>query len=476
MRSRFALALLIALPFCVLAVCLPFVSQDAFGSQLVTDASLPFTHALLPLIAFLVVLPYLYIIITRLPASRPQAKLEEVQAELDKSRKALDELESANMKIVDMASEIDATNITLRDANARLSMLSRTAGMLSAERDIDSVLQGMLHEACGVLLATHGSVYMRLSEGRLKRVGLVGSDNATDLEYGMSTGCLVTSVITSGTGQVYQSSEASPWIKQNAPDGTSMESGLCAPIIEHGSVVGAILLCNRADGNRFVQCDLELMTAISSQASVAVRNTRLIEHIGETYVSVVHSLVKTIEKNDRYTMGHSDRVAKITVAIAREMKMPERMQEIAERAASLHDIGKIGVPTDVLNKPGPLNTEELSLLSAHPTIGAEIIGGLPFLKEVATIISQHHERPDGKGYPEGLSGEDIHPVARIISVADAYDAMMTSRAYRTALDKDAVLNELHEHRGTQFDSEAVEALLKIYKKLPYSIDSYRKSA
>lgn len=177
----------------------------------------------------------------------------------------------------------------------------------------------------------------------------------------------------------------------------------------------------------------------------------------------VRTLTEVLEEVDPYTRHHSVRVAEYSVRLARGLRRPEREVEEIEYAALVHDLGKIGPQHQhILQKPGSLTHEEQRTLRAHPAAGAEIVAKVRALRRVAEIVRSHHERPDGQGYPFGLRAEDVPVGARILNVADAFDAMTSDRPYRRALPVDAALRELERGRGSQFDAEVVGCLMQLY--------------
>lgn len=184
--------------------------------------------------------------------------------------------------------------------------------------------------------------------------------------------------------------------------------------------------------------------------------TQLLHGVREGYITTVRALANAIEASDTYTRGHCDRVRKYAVKVGEALNLDEQEMSNLEFASMLHDIGKIGVSNAILNKPGILTVEEFEEIQRHPTIGAEIIAGIPFLEECQIILKQHHERMDGKGYPHGLSGNAIHRTARILAVVDAYDAMTSVRPYRMEpMGSEHALEELEKGKGNQFDPELV---------------------
>jgi putative nucleotidyltransferase with HDIG domain len=176
------------------------------------------------------------------------------------------------------------------------------------------------------------------------------------------------------------------------------------------------------------------------------------------YVGAIRALAMALDARDPYTAGHSERVSAISVAIGRQMKLDDDQLEVLRLGALLHDIGKIGVSDAVLRKPGALTGDEFELIKQHPGLGARILRSVPFLSRHLSIVELHHERPDGKGYPHGLAGDEIPLLARIAHVADAFDAITSARAYRPARGAGEALAELWKCAGAQFDAEVVQAL------------------
>jgi PAS domain S-box-containing protein/putative nucleotidyltransferase with HDIG domain len=189
------------------------------------------------------------------------------------------------------------------------------------------------------------------------------------------------------------------------------------------------------------------------------------KNLKELYNGLILAFVNAIDAKSKWTGGHSERVANYAVAIAKEMGMKELDRDLLKTAALLHDIGKVGTYDKVLDKPGKLTEEEWEMVKQHPVKGEEILRPITQLKEILPIIRHHHERVDGKGYPDGLKGEEIPLMARILGVADSYDSMTADRPYRPAPGKEFAINEFKRCAGTQFDSKVVEAFLKIIENL-----------
>lgn len=184
------------------------------------------------------------------------------------------------------------------------------------------------------------------------------------------------------------------------------------------------------------------------------------------YLGAIRALAAALDARDPYTAGHSERVSTLAVEIGRVMALDDEDLGVLRLGALLHDIGKIGVPDDILGKPSTLTASEFELIRAHPVIGARILRSIPFLAPHLPIVELHHERPDGQGYPYGLVGDAIPLAARIVHVADAYDAMTSARAYRPGRPPHEAIAELHRCSGTDFDDASVQALVLALPRLP----------
>ena len=206
---------------------------------------------------------------------------------------------------------------------------------------------------------------------------------------------------------------------------------------------------------------------LTKRIEESTRNlSRLYEDLRSTYMRTIKVLAQAIDARDHYTHSHSENVAKYAVAIAEEFKLSAKEIETIREACELHDLGKIGIEDSILSKPSSLTEEEWTQIKRHPVIGAQILEPLTFLTSVVDMVRQHHERYDGKGYPEGRKGEDILFGARIINLADAYEAMSSARSYRKQpFSKEEAILEINKCKGAQFDPKVVDAFLKIVDNL-----------
>jgi HD-GYP domain-containing protein (c-di-GMP phosphodiesterase class II) len=233
------------------------------------------------------------------------------------------------------------------------------------------------------------------------------------------------------------------------------------PVFVKGELNGILFLGQKLSEAHYDRNDISLLTTLADEAGIAFENAKLYGNIKRTYFETVQALAQAIEASDEYTRGHSERVTKIAVEIAKRLQLSRDKIDTLKFAGILHDIGKIGVIKEILHKPGKLSDLEFSLIKLHPKLGEEIIKPVAFLDKIRPIIRHHHERFDGKGYPDGLQGEDIPLMSRIIAVADTYDAMTSHRPYRSALSREIALAEIVKCSGTQLDAKVVQAFLEI---------------
>jgi putative nucleotidyltransferase with HDIG domain len=193
---------------------------------------------------------------------------------------------------------------------------------------------------------------------------------------------------------------------------------------------------------------------------VAIENARLFEDTQRTYYETLRSLASALEARDAYTRGHSERVARLSLRIAERLGLDADQRRELYSAAMLHDIGKIGVRDDILLKPASLTEAEMDVIRSHPALGDTILGPLKFLGRVASLVKHHHERWDGTGYPDRLTGATIPLPSRIVAVADCYDALTSDRPYRDSMTGDNALDEIRKNAGSQFDPQVVAALVE----------------
>ena len=237
-------------------------------------------------------------------------------------------------------------------------------------------------------------------------------------------------------------------------------SSLMVPIVMDGRAAGLVELLDARD-RRFGEDERRFCRLLADHAGIVLGAARMTELLEEQHVATVGALAAALEAKDAYTGNHAHTIAELALAVGERLGMSARELRAVRLGALLHDVGKIGIPESILNKPGRLSAEEFAVMKQHTVIGADIISGIPGMGEVMSLVRWSHERWDGNGYPDGLRGAEIPRGACVIAVCDAYHAMIEDRVYRRAMSQDVALAELRRCTGTQFMPAAVEALEQV---------------
>ena len=268
---------------------------------------------------------------------------------------------------------------------------------------------------------------------------------------------VVGEVMRSGEPASFSDRRELPFESEALP-GENRPAGACAPIEWDGAVQGALVVISRAlSPRRFARQELAVIGAVAEVAGAALGRAQHREHIEETVRARVETLTAALELRDEVTGRHVHEVVELALEVGERLGLePATMVEL-EFAARLHDVGKIAVPDPILRKPGPLDGGEWDTMRRHPEFGSGMLARIPGLEAVAIVVRFHHERYDGRGYPDGLGGDRIPLASRIVAVCDAYNAMTADRPYRRGGSHEAALAELRAHAGTQFDPQVVDA-------------------
>jgi PAS domain S-box-containing protein len=264
-------------------------------------------------------------------------------------------------------------------------------------------------------------------------------------------------------------------ITRNRCNSAGYESLALIPLRSGSEIIGLVQINDRRQ-DRFTGETIRFFEGLSSSIGVALLRQRAeeqrrdaMEKLRTTFDGIVQTIMRAVETRDPYTAGHQRRVADLACSISEEMGMRGESIDAIRLAANIHDIGKIAVPSEILSKPGRLNPSEFSLIKMHSRTGFEMLEPVEFPWPLPTIVLQHHERLDGSGYPDGLTGAAILPEARIIAVADVVEAMATHRPYRPALGVDAALEEITKQRGVKLDEAAVDACVRLFREKGYAL-------
>jgi putative nucleotidyltransferase with HDIG domain len=243
-----------------------------------------------------------------------------------------------------------------------------------------------------------------------------------------------------------------------------INSAMIVPLKIRETVFGVLTAFVNQGAKRFTEKDLYYLSFLAQSAAHAIENLALYENIYENLFATLYAFVKAVEARDLYTQQHSSRVTGLSLILGQHLGCSKEELDTLNFAGHLHDIGKIGIRDDILLKPGRLTSEEFEKIKDHPVIGANILEQLGLWEQERQIIRCHHERFDGSGYPDGIKDQKIPFLARILSVADVYDAMASERAYRKKMEDDVIIKIINEGVGTQFDPDVVAAFNNVYKE------------
>jgi putative nucleotidyltransferase with HDIG domain len=359
----------------------------------------------------------------------------------------------------EMTDSLRERNESLTKKVLELATLYEMSRLLGGTLELETLLDSVLDSALRIFDVEAGYVILREREhGGLRLVAWRGPDieDATDTELRSS---ISEWVVREGRPLIFNPTRGGEHEPVRVDSVTGATTALSVPLISNEGPVGAITVGSKDRTVRFDSDDVRLLSTVANHATIAIGNIELFSSLQEAYLATVRSLAAAVDAKDSYTRGHSDRVAVFAMAIAEAMDLSADQLRTLEMAAYLHDIGKIGVRESILLKPGKLDADEMSQMRHHPLIGASILKPVVFPWPVAPIIRHHHERWDGTGYPAGLRGEEIPLLARILTVADAYEAMTADRPYRMGRGKQDAIAELQRCSGSQFDAKVVEAFV-----------------
>jgi len=327
---------------------------------------------------------------------------------------------------------------------------------LAASLDPQEVASLIIYEANKLIKADKVSL-MLINEdtGLLEVIAGLGEEAKTKMAVKVGEG-IAGYIALTGKAEILNDVSADPRFLKGTRKVSSM---MCAPLRIKDNVIGVINLSTEEPANYTAE-DLKLLSALTLQAAAAIENARLYDNLKDSFLTAVYTLAETIEKRDPYTGGHTKRVMEYSLAIGKVFGLSAQEMERLKLAAILHDVGKIGVGDNILLKNGKLNEEEFNEMKKHAIYGEEVLKYIKYFKDIIPGVKFHHERYDGKGYPDGLMGEQIDIIARIIAVGDTFDAMTSDRPYRKALSKEVARLEIEKNTGSQFDPEVVKAFLK----------------
>jgi putative nucleotidyltransferase with HDIG domain len=358
---------------------------------------------------------------------------------------------------------------TRRAELAALYQLSRN--LADVVRDFDAVLDLVLRRAVTICHVAFARIALVEDDTFVLRsahpVRVLNSDLGVGCRIALAAHPFVKAALAQDTPAILSSDTSEINDEERQFLFLGIANTVClVPLRTGGRALGLLMLgeVRRRERELFTPDKVRLARSIGDQAASALRRVELLEELERSYLQTVIALGNAVEAKDNYTSDHAQRLAQMAIAVAQELGMPQHDFQALRYGAILHDIGKIGVPDAILQKPSKLDADEWKIMRQHPEIGAHILAPIPHLSHAAEIVRHHHERYDGRGYPDGLVGEAIPLGARILTVVDSYSAIMDKRAYKEARSHVEAMAELQKHAGTQFDPRVVEVFLGLLKR------------
>lgn len=375
-----------------------------------------------------------------------------------------------------LSSAVPAPELALlQRAQRHLSTLHRVSELLSEARDAERLCDATLRAILEVLPADRSAVVLRRADAETGGVEVLASRSRTQSSAPFVVSrTLVADVVARGVSVFAHDASSDPrFIQGQSVVGQQVRSVMCVPLRTTDEILGALYVDSLSGAARFSEPDLELLAAIGNQAGVAMHRVRLLGELERLLLDTIKAIAATIDARDGYTHRHSERVAAVTAQLGRELGLSERERETAELSALLHDVGKIAVPDSILNKPGKLTAAEYAEMQKHPTHGARILENIQSatVKAVLPGVQYHHERWDGSGYPEGLKGDAIPFLGRLLGVADFYDALTSARSYRGAMPPAEVIRLVEEGAGRHFDPAIAAAMVRLFARGALDVDA-----
>jgi len=363
--------------------------------------------------------------------------------------------------------KLEAENIRLREALSLYKVSEAIANSLSLDQVLETVTEAALHEVDSdavVILLSDGEGQMFERAHRLSQHYNPPETHAWEL--GVVDASALDDWFAEDKPLLENGGRALRFFSE-PPVGITVESMVATRLRMRDRTLGYLVALSFSASKHFDEGQRKLLHMVTSRATAAIENARLYENLQATFRQTIRGLASAIDKMDRYTAGHSERVAAYAQILALKLGLPPEKVEIVRQAALMHDIGKIGCVMN-LNKPGKLSQQEYEVFKQHPDHGRDILQPIEFLHPLIPGVYLHHERWDGAGYPLGLKSQEIPLVARIVSVADTYDAMTSDRAYRKALPHEVATKEISRCCGSQFDPAVGHPFLE-------AIDDFRSS-
>lgn len=356
---------------------------------------------------------------------------------------------------------------TLPRAGDQLFALLRAGHHLVHLQSEDQLLDSILHDAVNVLDGQRGAIVLSEGDGRdpkLRLRSLALGPREPNSRFAFSKK-LAQKAFLAGESMLFKNLHEDAEFMSNASiaDG-AMGSALCVLLRTPRKKLGVLHIDRSAFQPAFTEFDLTLADALAAHVSAGIECSQLLKQQKELFQKTILMLANAVELRDEYTGDHTHRVTTLATMLAEKLELPDDQVDLIRTGTPLHDIGKIGIPDAILRKPGRLTPQEFAIMQTHTTLGAEYLSGTPGLAPIIPIVRSHHERWDGTGYPDRLEGEEIHQLARIVAVADTFDAMTSNRPYhegRRGKSPEVAFAEVARQSGRQFDPRVASAFLDI---------------
>lgn len=370
--------------------------------------------------------------------------------------------------------------LRMKDGISKLLNLREVSLAINRELDLVKLFHLIANKTSKMLRADRSTVY--LIERKANELFSIVSEGIEEKEIRLKMGVGIAGHVAQ-TGQLLNIDDvyADPRFSATVDQATGYRTKtiLCVPLVDASAiVVGIIQVINKMNGDVFTEGDLELLQGVAAQCAVALENAHLHYKVKKQFESFVQVMANTLELKNTNAANHSQKVAYYSKGIAQEMGLSESEVESIRLAGLLHDYGKIALPDYLLKKKGGFTDEEITLFRKHVDYSKKILSGITFLDElqdITEIVAAHHERLDGSGYPKGLMGKDIPAGAKIISVADSFDAITSDRNYRSAMSYDLALELMETEVDTLFDREVVKALRKFLQRTNFKVPDFSKT-
>lgn len=385
----------------------------------------------------------------------------------ERSEKSIEDEFAETLEILDKKSSyLETTTHKLELNEKKLESVTELSKALCSATDLEEILAMIIDKGLNLVNAKTGSLMLLDPETNYMKIkSAKGIPEKIQKKVRVKVGDGIAGFVAeTGEPLLIKDIENAGRFSKKSSNKYETSSLITVPLKIKERIIGVFNINNKKTGDSFSEEDLELITLLAVYAAISIDTAQLQENLSKSVVSVVKLATNALEAKDAYTAGHSERVTEFGTEIAKYMGCSEEQVETIRQAGLLHDIGKIGISDAILLKPSRLTNEEFEIIKTHPAIGYAIVSPMNIDIKIREAVLHHHERYDGRGYPDGQKATDISIEARILCVADSFDAMTSTRAYRKSLQNNIVVKELIRCSNSQFDPDVAKAFLEILKE------------